>query len=175
MPLLTLEDAKAQLNITSTDNDEELQAYVNATVAVVERVSGRVVEPRTATETLTANRALLLSNVPVLSLTLIERKDSAADVDMDALRFDAESGLVTSTTVNPLNGVYTVTYEAGMENPPANYGLAARIIVQHLYEVQRGNRGAPRFGGETTVVPGYGYAVPNRAIELLGTGLAGIA
>jgi hypothetical protein len=49
---------------------------------------------------------------------------------------------------------------------------AARIILQHLWRTQRaGRRGGVAGGGDdyavTEPIPGIGYAVPNRALELL--------
>jgi hypothetical protein len=78
---------------------------------------------------------------------------------------------VTATAGLALTGRVMVTYVAGLTEVPANYGLASRIIVQHLWQTQRGSAGSPGVGGLETPGAGsysYGYAIPNRAIELLG-------
>jgi hypothetical protein len=54
---------------------------------------------------------------------------------------------------------------------PANCTRAAAIIIQHLWETQRGVMGSRRFGGGQELdraLTGMGYAIPNRAKELLG-------
>jgi hypothetical protein len=46
---------------------------------------------------------------------------------------------------------------------------ATKIILEHLYQVYRGGVGAADIasGESVTVLPGFGFAIPNRAIELL--------
>jgi len=70
MSFLTLADVKAQLNITTTANDAELQTFVDAAIAVVERLAG-VVDPRAITEVAhcRGGRSLMLMTRPVLSVT----------------------------------------------------------------------------------------------------------
>lgn len=174
MTLLDLAEAKAQLNITGTDNDEELQAYVDATTAVVERLTGRVIEPRDCTTiTRAARGAVILAPVPVLGVTAVSVDGRALSADqLSALVLDGSSGLLAG---DMLAGFVEVDFTAGMSTVPPAYALAARIILQHLYETQRGRWGPVRAGVDVTTPPGFGYAVPNRALELLGTGLAGVA
>jgi hypothetical protein len=51
---------------------------------------------------------------------------------------------------------------------PAPFGEAGRIILEHLWQTQRGPSARPTLGGEETVaLPGFGFAIPNRAAELL--------
>jgi hypothetical protein len=58
----------------------------------------------------------------------------------------------------------------------ATDSLAAQIIIEHLWQTRRGARGGPRPGGmDTTLVHGLGFAIPNAALELLGTGIPGMA
>jgi hypothetical protein len=67
------------------------------------------------------------------------------------------------------------TYQAGYTTVPANIRLGALIIVQHLWETQRGMMGVQLGGDGETYVTGRGFAIPRRAIELLGPQLPGVA
>jgi hypothetical protein len=66
-------------------------------------------------------------------------------------------------------------YVAGRSVIPANYTEAAKIIIKHLWSVQQtpgmGSSGAFNPFGAADVsssIAGAGYAIPNRAAELLG-------
>jgi hypothetical protein len=63
----------------------------------------------------------------------------------------------------------TVTYVAGWGTTvPAAFNLAARYIVQHLWTSQHGPAVRPSMGGSDLVTPpGFGFAIPNMAAELL--------
>ena len=65
--------------------------------------------------------------------------------------------------------VMNVTYVAGWGTAvPAALNLFARIVVQHLWDTQHGPSQRPSMGGQEMVQPaGFGYAIPNRAAELL--------
>lgn len=175
MALLTLDDAKAQLNITGTDSDTELQVYVDAVAAVIEEYVGPV-ESRQVVETQDAGggrRALVLRRTPVLSLTSVEPLQSGGVAyPVDGLFTDLESGEVRRTDRGWFCGLLQVTYQAGRAEVPATVNLAARMLVQHLWRTQRSARaGALPGGGDdysvSEPIPGFGYAVPNRVLELL--------
>ncbi|MEV7907699.1 hypothetical protein, partial [Streptomyces anulatus] len=73
-------------------------------------------------------------------------------------------------------GRITVAYVAGRTEVPAHVRQAARIMVQHLWETQRGRMGAARTAGSEEVWdPRWGYAIPRRALELLGDHSMGMA
>jgi hypothetical protein len=57
----------------------------------------------------------------------------------------------------------------------ANVRLASKIIIQHLWETQRGTMGVQLGGDSDNYVAGRGFAIPRRAIELLGPQLPGVA
>jgi hypothetical protein len=61
----------------------------------------------------------------------------------------------------------TVVCGWGTSVPPA-FNSFARIVVQHLWTSQHGPAGRPSFGGQDmTTPPGFGFAIPNMAAELL--------
>lgn len=182
MSIVTLAVAKAQLNILpdDTSNDVELQGYVDAATAAVEKQLGRIVEPRTITEAYdfgNGTTSFLLRAVPVISLTSIVSLDGSQTwtVAAPVMYVDGASGSVTVLSGPPLVGQALVTIQAGMQSIGANVRLAATIIIEHLWETQRGQMGVQLGGDGETYVSGRGYAIPRRAIELLGDPLPGVA
>ncbi|MBZ6250388.1 phage gp6-like head-tail connector protein [Streptomyces olivaceus] len=174
MALLTLAEAKAQLNITSDTDDIELTAYIEAVGPVVERFVGPV-EPREVAETQDVARdgarLLVLRTLPVMELTSVTPLlAGATGYDVDRLLLDGDTGVVRRADGGWLRGPLRVTYQAGRATVPATINLAARILVQHLWRTQNAGRGPVIAGGDDMAaepVPGFGYAVPNRVLQLL--------
>lgn len=181
MGIVTLAAGKKQLNIdeADTDDDLELQLYINALAAPIERELGRIVEQRTIVDEYdfpAGTTSFLLRAVPAVSLTSIAAVDGSTtwSVDPTSMHLSGASGRVTVLSGPPLAGLVTVTHVAGPASVAANVQLAALIVLQHLWETQRGRAGLVPGGGGEYMVPA-GYALPNRACELLGIQLPGIA
>lgn len=175
MALLTLAEAKAQLDIDTTTNDVELQAYIDSLTAVIERHVGPV-ENRSVTEIVYGRgTALALTQVPVVSLTsLTPRLTGGTPIGVDEVFLDGDSGTVHRVDGGSFGGgPWTAVYVAGRGGVPPTINLAARILLQHLWRTQYGaSRGLSGIGGGddfsvTEPVPGWGYAVPNRVLQLL--------
>lgn len=172
--LFSLADAKAQLDIpaTSTSDDEEIRDYVAATTAAVEFFVGPVVR-RTVQQVLHGNRqAWVLHTAPVLAVTAITPLQIWQQaIDVSVLDVDADTGIVRRTDgLWFFSGDYRVTYTAGRTTVQPHVSLAGKLILQHLWRTQygaaRGPSGADDFA-VTEQVPGFGYAIPNRALQLL--------
>ncbi|MCP3820067.1 hypothetical protein NLX86_18800 [Streptomyces sp. A3M-1-3] len=175
--LLSLADAKKHLNIpasSTSDDDDEIRGWLEATTRVVEHFVGPIAR-RTVVETHRVGwvRALVLRQTPVIALTAVApvltggTTYAVADLDLDG-----ETGVIVRKDGGALRGPLRVTYTAGRLVVAANISHAARIILQHLWRTQRGSaRGPALAGGDdyavTEPIPGLGYAVPNRALELL--------
>ena len=98
---------------------------------------------------------------------------------LNAVRFvdiDPNAGTVRRKLGYPFYGPYftwlpamTVNYVAGWgTSVPAAFNSAARIILQNLWDTQHGPSVRPSMGGmDMTTIPGFAYAIPNRAAELL--------
>jgi hypothetical protein len=179
--MFSVQSAKNQLRITDDSADEELREYIAATTYVVERIKGEAMVRRSFTEeheiSATTGRAAL-SWTPVVSLTSVTLIDSSVTWDPSSLHVNSETGVVSTTGISgllQLAGRMQFVYVAGHSVIPANRLLAGRIILKHLWQTNRGTKGAPRSGDDTAMVPGIGYAIPNRALELLGSGLPGFA
>lgn len=175
MALLTLVEAKAQLDIDTGTHDVELQVYVDALTAAIERHVGPV-ENRAVTETTTSGGATLcLSHLPVAALTsLVPVLTGGTAVQVSDVVVDTATGVVRRKDGRSFcGGPWTATYTAGRGTVPATIKLAALILLQHLWRTQYGaSRGLGSIGGGddfsvTESVPGWGYAIPNRVLQLL--------
>jgi hypothetical protein len=180
--ILTLPDAKDHLNIAAgnTQHDTMIQVWLDTIDENVERAIGGPVVTRAVTERAEAvdgGRALPLRKRPVVAVTSVTSLASGQAVDVSDVEVDPNAniarrklGLPFLTTGPP---VFTVVYTAGLgTSVPAPVSAAARIILDHLWEIQRGPSARPSAGGEdTTQMFGMSFAVPNRALELLGANL----
>lgn len=168
--LISLREAKIHLNMsmTKTTNDEEIRSWLAAITPVVEDICGPVI-PKTFVEVVTGSRNLVLNNTPVLSLVSIIPFYSGTTYTGETLVKSTPSGDVRLIGGGDFYGqTFTVTYIAGRKPIPANISQAAKIILKHLWETQRGAAGTPFQGeDEDTVDTGWGFAIPNRAIQLL--------
>lgn len=179
--LVVLETLKAQLNIdeTNTTDDVELQLYADAAANVVEDYTGLVFDAKTFSEQFNAgscSSVYVPSHKPVTAVTSVTSVQTGATWDVSGAVVDGDLYFFS----NPLSGIVTIQYAAGGATPSAKYQLAGLIIAQHLWETQRGNM--PLVGADLqdsmasdSTGAGLGYAVPNRALELLGAPIPGIA
>lgn len=172
MALLTLAEAKAQLDIDTTTNDTELQAYIDALTPVIERFTGPV-ENRSVTETVSGRgKMLALTQVPAVSLTSIAPVlNGGLAIDVANLALDGDAGIIRRLDGGTFyGGPWIFVYEAGRGSVPPTINLAARILLQHLWRTQygaaRGGSGADDYNVNEPVA-GWGYAVPNRVLQLL--------
>jgi hypothetical protein len=190
--VLPLADAKDALNIpqATTVNDSEIAAFVATIETCMERYTGGPLVNRT----ITAERAvldsaytvLLVRQRPLVSVTSIVAVSSGQALDISAgLDIDANAGTIRRKLGWPFYGPYftwlpamAVTYVAGWgTSVPAAFGTAARIILQNLWETQHGPSARPSMGGmssEMVTLPGFGFAIPNQAAELLNGSQGGI-
>lgn len=177
MALLTLAEAKAQLDIETSTSDTELQAYVDGVTMAIEAHVGPV-ENRSVTEThdipACGAGVLVLRQTPAVSLTsVLPVLGNGAVYDVAGLDLDGPTGMVRRTDGGRLCGPLRITYTAGRGTVPATINLAARIMIQHLWRTQFGasRAGASIGGGDdfsvNEPVAGWGYAIPNRVLQLL--------
>lgn len=170
--ILSLSDAMDHLNKKSAADREEVRFWVEATTRAVEYFVGPVVV-RTVTEVHPIRQAesLALRQVPALTLTsVVPVLSGGTSYEVTDLDLDDATGIVRLLSGGFFTGPLRVTYEAGRRTIDANISAAARIILQHLWRTQQGP-GRPQLGtGDfdvTEPIPGLGYAIPNRAVQLL--------
>jgi hypothetical protein len=108
--------------------------------------------------------------VSVASIT----PDSGAALSITDLKVDTNAGVVRRALNLPFYMVtggppyVTVAYTAGWGTavPPA-FNSFARIVLDNLWQTQRGPASMPMGGEEAVSVPGFAFLIPRRAAELL--------
>lgn len=168
--VVSLDEVKDHLGKTTDGDDGELMEYVEAATSIVEKYIGPVVA-QAFIERHSSGRRFVLRRTPILSVTsVVPWLATGATYAVVDLVLDADTGVVERSNGMPfISGPFRVTYQAGRTVVPPNARLAALIIIGHLWETQRG-RSKITLGGNSDVVPvpGMSYAVPKRALELLG-------
>ena len=185
--MVSLADAKAQLNMDPAihDDDDELRDFIAAATGAAEAYKHEVIVRRTVTDTLDLSsqggygygwgyglrrQKFWLRSVPVISLTSVVAWDGSVTWDVTQMRA-APSGLVKVMGGMPVSGLADVTYLAGYQVISANYKRGALVILQHLWETQRGPGTAASgvIGSEEHWrQPGEFFSVPDKAKELMG-------
>lgn len=181
--VLPLQDAKDMLNIpqAATTYDAELQSWIATVETALEGMTGGPLINRT----ITSERCVLdgtytvlqVRQRPLVSVTSIVAQSTGQAIDISSgLDLDPAAGTIRRKLGYPFYGPYfvwmptmLVTYVAGWGTAvPAVFNAFARIVVSHLWQTQHGPSVQPSMAGEETVtLPGMGFAIPNRAAELL--------
>lgn len=180
--VLSLGDAKDHLNIAqaTTQYDILIQTWLDTIEENIERAIGGPIITRSITERVTATddvRALPLRKRPAQSVTSVTLLSAGASIDISDIEVDPISNIARRKVGWPFMvgvfsawpPVFTVVYTAGLGTVVSpSISSAARIILDHLWQVQRGPSTRPGFGGDdVSQLYGMSFAVPNRALELL--------
>jgi hypothetical protein len=183
--VLPLQDAKDALNIpqASTGSDAEIQSYIATIESSLERATGGPIVNRAVTERAEIMGWTVISvrQRPLVSVTSIT-STSGGTIGVTDLDLDVNAGLIRRKLGLPFYGSSggppqaTVVYVAGWgTSVPAAFNSFARIVLSHLWETQRAGASAlPMGGGEMATPPGFGFAIPNAAAELLNGSQGGI-
>ncbi|MFI9344927.1 hypothetical protein ACIG0D_27230 [Streptomyces sp. NPDC052773] len=170
--ILSLQEAKRHLKKTDDRDDEEIRDWNEACTRAVEQFVGPVVM-RTVTENarFVSARSLALTLTPAVELTSVTSATaSGTSYNVDDLILDGATGIVTRLDGGLMYGPLRFVYVVGRPIVTANIRGAARIILQHLWRTRQGP-GRPQRGIEdfdvTEPLPGLGFAIPNRAVQLL--------
>lgn len=176
--IIGLPEARKQLRLgTSTDHDDDLRLFIAAATIAVEDHTGRKLVRRT----ITGERhrrvcgTLLLNRIPAISVTSVATVDGATTWNVNDLDLDPDVGIVTTLSGAGLSGNLKTTYVCGSRVIRANELLACRIITEHLWQTMRpfASASVPTVGALEDSLDSragglVGFAVPNRALELLG-------
>jgi hypothetical protein len=185
--VISLQDAKDQLNIpaSNTASDAEIASWIATIESNLKRATGGPVVNRTVTERaemMSNQTVILVRQRPLVSVTSIA-STSGGTIDISAgLDLDVNAGLIRRKLGLPFYGPFfqwmpavTVTYVAGWGvSVPAAFASFARIVLAHLWSSQRGPLTVPMGGGDLTTPPGFGFAIPNMAAELLNGSQGGV-
>ena len=178
--ILSLADCHETLNIPAGDTayDSRIRAYNSAITAVVEHLCGPVVV-RTVTERYLESgesEIIMLRRIPVYQpatqpypiISITPVLTYGLTYDLSLLTVDFLTGTLRHTAGLPFwNGPYDIAYTAGRPIASDNIMTGSRIILRHLWSLERGGAGAARGQVADDVTMIMGYAIPNRALELL--------
>lgn len=180
MGIVSLDEVKQHLNITTSDQDEELRRFMDAATDLAENYVGQVLGRRTfSSELYDGNtEALRLRNPKAISIVSVYENGMLLNSGQYALDptgqrlYRVGSGTLYATNsygfwTGGMNNI-SVTYVAGWVNPPAAAKQGVLEIIRHLWQTQRGamnvmtrNQSGDDFYTAST------YSLPRRAMELL--------
>ncbi|MFJ3663156.1 hypothetical protein ACIPPM_22125 [Streptomyces sp. NPDC090119] len=170
--LLSLADARTHLKKNDHGDDDEIREWIEACTRAVEQLVGPVVV-RTVTQDIffTSGRSLTLALTPVVSLVSVSALSPGdTSYDVQGLHLDGATGIVTRLDGGLLHGPLRAISRVGRVVVTANIRAAAKIILQHLWRTRQGP-GRPQRGMDdydvSEPIPGLGFAIPNRAVQLL--------
>lgn len=166
--VLSLPDAKKYLGIPDNvvTHDEELQAFIDAAEAALERRVGPL-QPKSRTDRVRGGSALSLLAMPAISLTSVTDVNGGS-LSVDDLYLNGAAGVVTNVYGSSFPArEYDVTYSAGRASCPPDLMMALKELVRHLWRTQRGPGGTADQNA-----PGAAFMMPNRVLELIGPHLA---
>lgn len=175
--VISLEAARRQLRLTSSTSNDDLRTFIAAATVAIEDHVGRKLIRRTITDEKHRRVCgnMILNRFPVRSLISVSTLDGATTWNVNDLDVDGDTGIVTAVTGPNLRGDLKVTYLCGMRVIPVNHLMAARYIVEQLWQTMRpfvGNANLPAGALEDSLDARsgglVGFAIPNRALELLG-------
>jgi hypothetical protein len=182
--VISLQDAKDMLNIpqATTTSDAELQSFIATIETSLEGLTGGPLVNRVITSERCEFQGwyerLQVRQRPLVSVTSITSLLGTA-IDVTSLDINAAARTIQRKDGSPFSSdspVALVTYVAGWGVAvPAAVNTAARYILRYLWDSQRGAAGPPMLGGtELATVPGFPYAIPYGAAQLLNGTLNGI-
>lgn len=180
MGVVSLDEVKQHLNITTTDQDEELRRFMDAAGDLADNYCGQVLGRKTFTDELYDGNTdhLRLRNPRAITILSVYENGYLLNPGQYALDPTGQRLYrVGSGTLYATNscGFWTggmqnisVSYVAGWFNPPAAVKQGVLEIIRHLWQTQRGamnvmtrNQSGDDFYSSST------YSLPRRAMELL--------
>jgi hypothetical protein len=170
-PLIDLAQAKSALNMTSTSNDDEITAYILAATEIINRECGYSA-PTTFTETTTGRvdasgqMRIVLQRTPVLSVSSITTQMiGLPPIDLTYVTMNPSAGTLYFKNWYAFYGPLVVTYVAGRAEIPPALQTACAIIVQDLWQTQRGAVPLPTAAVDESGPQSSG--IPYRALQLM--------
>ena len=179
--IISRADAKELLRIAASNTafDADLKFFTESLTAFIDRFCGPMV-PRQVTERHTAGaKTLMLRQIPVyvpagqphdlVSITPVLTYGVPYD-DLSLLSVDYKTGeLIHKVGLPFFYGSYDITYWAGRSYIPPNVLLAGQVILKHWWAMERNNGRLTGFTASAAddVSVLWGFAIPNRALEML--------
>lgn len=180
--IVSLDDAKEELNITGSDDDTELQGFIDGVAEVIEFLAGPVIQAEVTETKDGGNPRVFLDKRPVLSISsVIEYAPTAQTLTEEPLggsytnngyRLDKAKGILLRTKAGSASCFVsgeqnvTVTYTVGRNAVPAHIRSAALELIRTQWQPQQSGN-LPGVGEDEPGVTVLGYFVPNRVAEML--------
>lgn len=174
--MISMDEAKAHLQITRSDWDEELSRFMQAATELVEDKGGYTVR-RTFTDEIRDDIAweLVLSRMPVLAVRSVMSVwaggPSWTDPGDQSILRVSDSGIVMQAQPLPFWwGPWKIAYDVGRAVPLERHLHAVKEQLRHLWDTQRGSMGTPLLQAgdeEYTTAAGFSFSVPRRVLELI--------
>jgi hypothetical protein len=176
--ILSLAEAKLHLSAgpgtTWTADDDELRNFLQAVTEAVESKAGACIRRTITQRVADGGCTIVLNTRPVISVTSVTSVWTGGPSWTGAsLVLDADAGTVTTQlgAVPFYYGPWDVVHVTGRAVIPERIIHAAKELLRHLWETQRGQlQGAALAagGGETfTTSAGWAFSIPNRVLEML--------
>ena len=177
-PVVTLGEIKQHLSITSSADDDELEAFIAAAIPIVESIAGPIT-PQTYTLTLNGGRQKIalpyipttITSITETGLTLVENQDFVVDYT---------NGIISrgTTTWKRLfrNGQsnIVITYTTGPSNVSANVQMAVKELVRYMWRQVHGGQASFQDGYiSQAAVSGVSQAMMDRIRMILGKTVIG--
>jgi hypothetical protein len=174
-PLVGLDEIRAFLNVATTVTDEQLRTVGMVASEACEQYTGRVWRPLTFTESYDGGQeAIVLRHTPVSVVTTVV--ESSVTLPNDGTTYFIDQSGCTLYRGNPRwrflwmpgRQNITVTYTCGPTNGivPEMLRHGVKLMIQHLWETQRGGSNLPRQrGGDTEWDPRQGFTHGRRVTE----------
>jgi hypothetical protein len=173
-PIVSLDDMKTHLNITSSTYDEEIRFMISVATNIAENYCKRALTRQTVSETRDGGgTSIILFQPPVLSITsIVENTTTLTASDYTT---DLASGIVyrgsqiARLPFFPGRQNITITYVAGYVNPPPMAQHTVKEIVRWMWQTsQQGPR--PGFGQSGQEITSFGSdALPTWLLRPLDT------
>lgn len=171
--LIGLSEARKAIGQSAANaKDEDLRTYVRAVTLIVEDLAGPMLKVTGKQWTSDGGGPVVLPSA-VTSVTSVTESGVALVANTDYTVNLRAGTLWRGTAASPSDfkdGTQNVvvTYTVGNAVIPANVRLAARLILRQLWIAdQQGRPPAAGGAGSDTVTTPSGYAIPQRAFELL--------
>lgn len=167
MAVISLQEAKTHLNITGTEVDDEVTAFINAaTTAIVSRVgpiestSANTVRRHGGVRALTVKTGHHLLSVQ--SVTPV----GGTAITASLLFIDTDGGVIEYADGSAFTErAYDIVYTAGWNPVPTDLKQAVLEMTRHLWKTQRGTNRRP--GSHEDATPGEAHTLSWRVKELI--------
>lgn len=177
-PVVSLPEAKAFLNITSTTSDDELRRFLAVVTEKGEQETGRVFGRRAVTANLDGGwPTLVLPDAPIVSITTVRENGQTVAADGYRVRSAAGGVLERRSGYSRIPwaagaGNIDVDYVAGYTAQPQPDRQGALVLLKHLWETQRGTVRLNASGDDWN--PALTFSLPRRVQELWSEVLPGM-